>query len=209
MGRLVAPLPPCVDVIDDDDAFRAALSDLLRACRVPVRDHSSAAAYMAALPPGPGCLLIDVHMPHQSGLDLQAELAARGLCKPILFLTGAGDIPMTVRALKAGAEDFLTKPIDRQVLLAAIERAFACDAAQRAQAEARDALRQRFARLTPREAEVCRHLVAGSLNKQVAYALGTAERTVKAHRQQVMSKLGVHSTAELSALYERLRHASG
>jgi two-component system response regulator FixJ len=201
----LAALPPCVDVIDDDEAFRLALCDLLRACRVPVRGHASAQAYLATLPSGPGCLLLDVHMPQQSGLDLQAELMARGLRRPILFLTGAGDIPMTVRALKAGAEDFLTKPVDRHVLLAAIDRAFARDAAQRAAAVAHAALQARFARLTRREAEVCQHLVAGSLNKQVAYALGTTERTIKAHRQQIMSKLAVHSTAELSTLYERLQ----
>ena len=202
-------VPACVDLVDDDDAFRAALCDLLRACGVPVRAYASAAAYLAELPGGPGCLLLDVHMPHQSGLDLQAELARRGLHKPILFVTGAGDIPMTVRALRAGAEDFLTKPVDRQVLLAAIERAFARDAQQRAGALAHEALRQRFARLTPREAEVCRALVTGSLNKQVAYALGTTERTIKAHRHQIMSKLEVRSMAELSTLYERLQRGPG
>lgn len=196
------PAAPCVDLIDDDAHFRAALTDLLRTCQVPVRAHATAADYLAELPQGPGCLLLDVHMPEQSGLSLQAELGARGWTKPILFLTGAGNIPMTVQALRAGAEDFLTKPVDRDVLLAAIERAFARDARQRAQWLTHECLRQRFARLTPRETQVCRHLVTGSMNKQVAYALGTTEHTIKVHRRQIMNKLDVHSAVELSALYE-------
>lgn len=199
---------PCVDIIDDDSVCREALCDLLRVCGVSARAHASASEYLAALPEGPGCLLLDVHMPQLSGLDLQSELNARGLAKPIVFLTGAGDIPMTVLALRAGAEDFLTKPVDRGVLLAAIERAFARDAAQREKAAARESLRQRFARLTPRETQVCQHLVTGSLNKQIAYALGTTERTIKAHRLQIMTKLEVHSAAELSTLYERLQRGA-
>jgi FixJ family two-component response regulator len=154
-------------------------------------------------PRAPGCLLLDVSMPGLDGLDLQAALAARGSAIPIVFLTGHGDVPMTVQAMKRGALDFLTKPVDDADLLEAIRVAIQKDAAQRrAQAELDDIL-QRLATLTPREREVLAHVVSGQLNKQIAGDLGTVEQTIKVHRARVMEKMRAQSVADLVRMAER------
>jgi two-component system, LuxR family, response regulator FixJ len=196
---------PCLHVVDDDTRLRAALGRLLRTLGHEVVEHDSAEAFLAAGPTGPGCVLLDVRMPQSSGLQLQAEMQRRGLDLPIVFLTGHGDIPMSVQALRQGAEDFLTKPVSREALVAAIDRALQRDARQREAATAREALAARLARLTPREREVVALLVDGQLNKQVAFALGTTERTIKAHRASIMDKLGVRSLAELVRLWDAAR----
>ena len=157
-------------------------------------------------PDRPGCVLLDVRMPGPSGLDLQAALQRQNNPLPVVFLTGYADVAASVRAMKAGAVDFLTKPVEREALFEAIQRALAHDAAQRmARAEA-ERLRAAFATLTPREREVFNRIVLGQINKQIADALGIAERTVKIQRAQLMTKLGAGSAAELGRLAERLRH---
>jgi two-component system, LuxR family, response regulator FixJ len=198
----MAFLPPTVYLVDDDEPLRAALARLLRTLGHAVVDFDSAEAFLAATPQGPGCLLLDVRMPQRSGLALQAEMVRLGLQLPIVFLTGHGDIEMSVQALRAGAEDFLTKPVSRVALSAAIERALRRDAQQRDAAAAQAARAERLARLSPREREVAGLLVEGQLNKQVAFALGTTERTIKAHRASIMDKLAVRSLAELVRLWD-------
>jgi FixJ family two-component response regulator len=193
---------PCIHLVDDDARLRAAVARLLRTLGHAVLEHDSAEAFLAAVRPGPGCVVLDVRMPQSSGLELQAEMARRGLALPIVFLTGHGDIAMSVHALRAGAEDFLTKPVTREALTAAIDRALQRDARQREVAAAQAARAERLARLSPRECEVARLLVDGQLNKQVAFALGTTERTIKAHRANIMEKLGVRSLAELVRLWD-------
>ncbi|MDP3925757.1 MAG: response regulator [Hydrogenophaga sp.] len=193
---------PTIYLVDDDERLRAALVRLLRTLGHAVVDFNSAEAFLAAAPHGPGCLLLDVRMPQRSGLELQAEMARHGLTQPIVFLTGHGDIAMSVQALRAGAEDFLTKPVSRVALSSAIKRALLRDAQQRDVAAARAARAQRLARLSPREREVACLLVEGQLNKQVAFALGTTERTIKAHRASIMHKLALRSLAELVRLWD-------
>jgi FixJ family two-component response regulator len=187
-----------VFVVDDDPAIRKALTRLLRAAGFDVCDFASPQAFLEAHDPAtPGCLVLDVAMPGLNGLELQQALAASGCARSIIFITGHGDIPMSVRAMKAGAVDFLTKPIDDELLLAAIETALARDSlARRARADI-DSISQRLATLTDREREVLEHVVAGRLNKQIAAELGTVEKTIKVHRGRVMSKMGVHSVADL------------
>lgn len=191
-----------VHLVDDDARLRAALARLLRTLGHEVAEHDSAEAFLAEARPGPGCVVLDVRMPQASGLELQAEMARRGIALPIIFLTGHGDIAMSVQALRAGAEDFLTKPVTRQALTVAIDRALQRDARQREAAALQAARAERLARLSPREREVARLLVEGQLNKQVAFALGTTERTIKAHRANIMEKLGVRSLAELVRLWD-------
>jgi FixJ family two-component response regulator len=187
-----------IHVVDDDAGMRRALSRLLEAAGYAVCSYASAGDFLLAdVGDTPGCVLLDVRMPGPSGLDLQEALAKRGAPLPIVFLTGHGDIPMSVRALKAGASDFLTKPVKRDTLLAAVESALAQDAARRAEREELRALRERYDTLTPREREVFVLVVAGRLNKQIAGEIGAAERTVKAHRAQVMEKMAVDSLADL------------
>jgi two-component system response regulator FixJ len=189
-------------LVDDDARLRAALARLLRTLGHQVQEYGSAEALLDAAPTGPGCVLLDVRMPQASGLELQAEMQRRGMALPIVFLTGHGDIAMSVQALRAGAEDFLTKPVSRAALMLAIDRALQRDARQREAAAAHQALLTRLARLSPREREVAALLVEGQLNKQVAFALGTTERTIKAHRSSIMDKLGIHSLAELVRLWD-------
>jgi FixJ family two-component response regulator len=191
-----------VHLVDDDARLRAALARLLRTLGHEVAEHDSAEAFLAGATPGPGCVVLDVRMPQASGLELQAEMARRGIALPIIFLTGHGDIAMSVQALRAGAEDFLTKPVTRQALTVAIDRALQRDARQREAAALQAARAERLARLSPREREVARLLVEGQLNKQVAFALGTTERTIKAHRANIMEKLSVRSLAELVRLWD-------
>jgi FixJ family two-component response regulator len=199
--------PPLVHVVDDDKSLRTALLRLLGAAGFEARGYSSAGEFLLqASLSRPGCLLLDVRLPGPSGLELQAALQERGVCIPIVFLTGHADVASGVEAMKSGAVDFLTKPIERHALFDAIERALAHDSSERAARDEAKQLRERFDSLTARERAVFDLLVTGKLNKQIADALGIAERTVKAHRAQLQTKLGVASTAELGAMAERLRH---
>lgn len=197
---------PIIHVVDDDASFRNAISRLLRAGGYAVQTFASAAEFLQAARPGvPGCVLLDLRMPGASGLDVQSALTQSENPLPIVFLTGHGDIPTSVRAVRAGADDFLTKPVKKEVLFPAIERALARDAQEREQRARRRELRARFAALTPREREVLAHVLSGQLNKQIADDLAAAERTIKAHRANLMAKLQVQSVAELS----RLAHEAG
>jgi len=193
--------PPTVFVVDDDASFRDAISRLVRAGGYAVQAFASAWEFQqAARADTPGCLLLDLHMPGASGLDLQSALARSQNPLPILFLTGKGSIPTSVEAMRAGAEDFLTKPVKKTVLFAAIERALARDAQAREQRARRRELSVRFDALTPREREVLAHVLRGQLNKQVAVDLDASERTIKMHRANLMAKLQVQSVAELAHL---------
>ncbi len=195
-----------VYIVDDDDSLRSALQRLLTAAGYRVTGYASAGEFLLKPPPdAPGCLLLDVRMPGPSGLDLQQALNRHGIHWPVIFLTGHGDLATGVRAMKAGAVDFLTKPVEREPLLAAIQRALAQDATRRAASALEADLRDRFEQLTPREREVFDLVVAGLLNKQIAHALGIAERTVKAQRAQVMAKLGATNAAELGRIAAELR----
>jgi FixJ family two-component response regulator len=198
-------LPPTVHVVDDDAAFRAAIARLLGASGYQVALYRSAWDLLERLPDGaPGCILLDVKMSGLNGPQLQDRLGEIGHRLPIIFLTGYGDVPTTVRAIKAGAEDFLTKPVPKAKLLAAIERALSRQKDEREQDSRIVALRSLISRLSPLEMQVFEGVVRGHLNKQIAHDLGTSERTIKAHRQQVMEKCEVQSVAELVLLAERL-----
>ncbi|MBP9146877.1 MAG: response regulator transcription factor [Thermoanaerobaculia bacterium] len=197
---------PLIHVVDDDDSLRSALLLLLSAGGFEARGYGSAGDFLLnPLPDRPGCVLLDLRMPGPSGLDLQEALRDKGIRLPVIFLTGHADVPTSVRAMKTGAVDFLAKPVERETLFEALQRALALDAAGRADRAEASRLRARFANLTPREREVFELVVAGRLNKQIAGQLGIAERTVKADRAQVLAKLGVGSAAELGAYAERLR----
>jgi RNA polymerase sigma factor (sigma-70 family) len=199
-------LPGLVHVIDDDASFRTAIERRLKLAGYDVETYSSAQQLLDHLPDveGPGCILLDVQMPGLSGLDLQSRLIERGSILPIIFVTGYADTPATVRAIKAGAEDFLTKPASSEQLIDAIERAMARYESTRHQRNEINSFRGLVATLTPRERQVFNLIVRGRINKQIAHELGTTERTVKAHRHQVMEKMQVHSLAELVANAERL-----
>ena len=195
---------PTVFVVDDDPSFRKGITRLLRAAGHTVAPFASAAEFLREHDPGiPGCLLLDLAMPGLNGLELQDALAAQGGERPIIFLTGRGDVPTSVRAMKRGAVDFLTKPVTETVLLETVDIALRRDAEVRRVRDAQAEFRRRWATLTAREREVLRHVVAGRLNKQIAAELGTVERTVKLHRSHLMAKLNAHSVAELVHLVER------
>ncbi len=194
--------PALAVVVDDDPSVRDALDSLLRSIGLQTRVLGSPAELLqAALPDVPGCIVLDVRLPGISGLDLQGQLAGQGILLPIVFMTGHGDIPMTVRAMKAGAVDFLSKPFRDQDMLDAVSAAIERDRQRRQESAARDGLDSRYATLTPREREVMAHVVAGLMNKQVAGVLNLSEITVKIHRGNVMRKMGVRSLADL------VRHA--
>jgi FixJ family two-component response regulator len=199
--------PPVVHVVDDDDSMRTALDALLRAAGYEVRAHASAAEFLLDRSEcdAPRCLVLDLQMPGLDGLSLQEALAQRNALPPTVFLTGHADIPISVRAMKAGAVDFLTKPVSRDTLLAAVRTALARDAEARSAQDRLRASRARYETLTPREREVFAGVVAGKLNKQIAGELGTTERTIKAHRAQMMEKMRVGSVAELVHLAVELR----
>jgi FixJ family two-component response regulator len=199
-------LPGLVHVIDDDASFRTAIERRLKIAGYDVETYSSAQQLLDHLPDveRPGCILLDVQMPGLSGLDLQSRLIERGSILPIIFVTGYADTPATVRAIKAGAEDFLTKPTSSGQLIDAIERAMARYESSRRQRNEINSFRGLVATLTPRERQVFNLIVRGRINKQIAHELGTTERTVKAHRHQVMEKMQVHSLAELVSNAERL-----
>jgi RNA polymerase sigma factor (sigma-70 family) len=199
-------LPGLVHVIDDDASFRTAIERRLKLAGYDVETYSSAQQLLDRLPgvEKPGCILLDVQMPGLSGLDLQSCLIERGSILPIIFVTGYADTPATVRAIKAGAEDFLTKPATSAQLIDAIERAMTRYESARRQRNELNSFRGLVATLTPRERQVFNLIVRGKINKQIAHELGTTERTVKAHRHQVMEKMQVHSLAELVSNAERL-----
>jgi FixJ family two-component response regulator len=200
--------PATVYVVDDDDSLRTALSRLLRAAGYDVRAYASAGDFLIAdRIDGPSCLVLDVRMPGPGGLELQSALERQPHPLPIVFLTGHGDIPTTVRAVQAGAVDFLTKPVKKETLLRAIEIALARDIERRQDTHRARDLRARFESLTPREREVFTGVVAGLLNKQIAADAGCSLRTVKLHRSRAMQKMQADSVADLVRMAESMRSA--
>jgi RNA polymerase sigma factor (sigma-70 family) len=194
-----------VHVVDDDASFRTAIERRLKKAGYEVATYPSAQHLLDHLPneSGPGCILLDVRIPGLSGPELQRRLSELGSTLPIVFLTGYADVPTTVRAIKAGADDFLIKPVTSDQLLRAIQRAMAHHEATRDTKSKLDIVRAHITALTPREREVFELVIRGKTNKQVAKALGATERTIKAHRHRVMEKMQVQSLAELVSLAER------
>jgi FixJ family two-component response regulator len=196
---------PTVFIVDDDPSFRDSLQFLLGAANLEVRSFPSARDFLeGADPEAPGCLLLDVRMPGMSGLDLQHELANAEISLPIIFITGHGTVPMSVRAMKAGAVDFLEKPFDEQDLLNAVQQAIEQDRQARMERDELREIQKRISSLTAREYEVFTFLASGMRNKQVAYRLGTTERTIKAHRSRIMEKTKAESLADLVRHAEKL-----
>jgi FixJ family two-component response regulator len=202
-----APAPGVVLIVDDDASVRRSLENLFTSVGLQARSFGSAAEFLqaGAAATGPSCLVLDVRLPGLSGLDLQAELAKSSVHPPIVFITGHGDIPMSVRAMKAGAVEFLTKPFRDQDLLDAVQRALKMDRERRERHDSARAVRARFEALTSREQEVIELVAAGLLNKQIAGQLGVAEITVKVHRANAMRKLGAGSVPDLMRMMHALR----
>jgi FixJ family two-component response regulator len=197
---------PIIFIIDDDRMIREGLQSLIRSVGLRAQTFASAQEFLAAkLPDAPSCLILDVRMPGLSGLDLQLKLADTSIRIPIIFITGHGDIPMSVRAMKEGAHEFLTKPVRGQDLLDAVQKAIASDRELRKDRAELTEIRTRFESLTPREKEVLDRVVAGLLNKQIADELGTSELTVKTHRAHLMQKTQADSLAHLVRMAERIR----
>jgi FixJ family two-component response regulator len=196
---------PVIHIVDDDASFRSSMSRLLKASGYRTEVYESGNAFLDRLPVADvGCILLDLRMSGLQGFELQEHLAKNGNILPIIFLTAHGDIGAGVKAIKAGAEDFLPKPVSRDALFECVERALARNVQQREQQDRLNAMRTRVAGLTPRETEVFALIVRGKLNKQIAHELGTTVRTIKAHRQAVMEKLDVRSFAEAVSMAERL-----
>jgi FixJ family two-component response regulator len=194
-----------VYLLDDEPEMVKALTRLLRAKRIEVQGFTSVRGFLEAFCPGnTACLVLDVAMPELDGLELQRRLTHQGILIPIIFLTGHGDIPMSVRAIKAGATDFLTKPADATALVKAVRAALLLAETRRQTTVETEALSARFTSLTPREREVMEHVVAGQLNKQIAADLGTGEQNIKLHRAHIMKKMGVESLADLVRAAGRL-----
>jgi FixJ family two-component response regulator len=200
---------PVVFIVDDDREVRAGLESLIRSVGLRVASFASASEFQQAVRPNvPSCLILDVRMPGQSGLELQNQLRSAGIYIPTIFVTGHGDIPMTVRAMKDGAMEFLTKPVRGQDLLDAVQKAIERDRDLRRERARLDDVRERFNSLTPRETEVLQLVVEGLLNKQIADKLGMSELTVKTHRAHLMEKTGADSLAHLVRMAEMLKRAS-
>jgi FixJ family two-component response regulator len=199
---------PVVFVIDDDRMIRDGLQGLIRSVGLRVETFASAQDFLAVKRPDvPACLVLDVRMPGVSGLDLQLKLSDAGIHIPVIFITGHGDIPMSVRAMNEGAYEFLTKPVRGQDLLDAIQKAIASDRERRKEREELNEVRERFNTLTPREKEVLNLVVAGLLNKQIADQLGMSELTVKTHRAHVMEKTNAESLAHLVRMSEKIKNS--
>jgi FixJ family two-component response regulator len=197
---------PCVLVVDDDPEFRDSVARLLRSVGLETRHFPSVSHFLKAdLPDGPTCLLLDVRLPGQSGLELQRELAATDRHFPIIFITAHADVPMTVQAMKGGAIEFLTKPFRDQELLDAVDAGLVRDRARREKDKALGALRERFVTLSSREREIMFQVTAGRLNKQIAHDIGIAESTVKVHRTNLMRKMKARSVPELSRMADILK----
>ena len=204
-------MPGLVHIVDDDPSFRTAMGRRLKHAGYEVATYASAEHLLDRLPTEnvSGCILLDVRIPGLSGPELQERLSELGSTVPVIFLTGHPDVPTTVRAIKAGADDFLTKPVSSDELLQAVERAIAHHEITRGMKSKLDMVRAHIAALTPRERQVFELVIRGNTNKQVARALGGAERTIKAHRRRVMEKMQVRSLAELVSLAERVGVMSG
>jgi FixJ family two-component response regulator len=196
---------PIVRIVDDDPSMRRALTNLFQSVGLKVEAFSSAAEILEAKPPAvPSCLVLDIRLPGSSGLDLQADLAKANIHTPIIFITGHGDIPMTVRAMKSGAVDFLTKPVRDQDMLDAVQAAIERDRKRRDAEKSVSSVRTRFEGLTPRQRDILALVASGLMNKQVAAELGLAEITVKIYRGQIMRKMGAKSLADLVRMTEVL-----
>jgi RNA polymerase sigma factor (sigma-70 family) len=194
-----------VFIVDDDALVRRSLERLVHSVGLRVKTFSSASEFLECRrPEGPACIVLDVRMPGLSGLDLQSELVSAGLDMPVVFITGHGTVPMSVRAMKAGAVDFLQKPFDDQVLLDAVQRGIDQDRQAREEQAGQQELQDRLGGLTPREREVFALVVTGLLNKQIAGELGTSEKTIKVHRARVMQKMEADSLADLVRMGEKL-----
>ena len=202
----MADAPPTVLIIDDDPVFRDSVALLLRSLGLKTLSFASVSDFLKSdLPDGPICMVLDVRLPDQSGLDFQRELVEANRQFPIIFITGHGDIPMSVQAMKRGAIEFLTKPFRDQDLLDAIQVGLARDRARREQEKDLQALRQRFEALSPREQEVMIHVARGRLSKQIAGDIGIAEATVKVHRSNLMRKMNARSLPELTRMADTLK----
>jgi FixJ family two-component response regulator len=199
------PVEPLVHLVDNDPHVLKAVARLLESAGIRTQANHSASEFLTNYDPSvPGCLVLDLAMPGENGLDLQRVLLRNEVPVPIVFLSGCADVPASVRAMKEGAIDFLTKPVDGDELIAAVQRAIALDGGQRQREEEDHALHERLEALTPREREILPFLVSGKLNKQIAGDLGVVEKTVKVHRAHVMHKLGVRSLADLVRFTARL-----
>ena len=196
---------PIVFVVDDDPSVRRAIKRLLESVGLEVQSFGSAPEFLHSIPDAPSCLVLDIRLPGISGLDFQRVMAEANIHIPIIFITGHGDVPMTVRAMKAGAVEFLTKPFRDQDLLDAVQFALERDRARHQREAEISTLRERFESLSAREREVVAMVVSGMLNKQIAAEIGTTENTVKVHRSRAMEKMQAQSLAELVKMVERLK----